>query len=208
MDTTPSIKRHQTSQNQRRLNVHATDYPDQKLLPPRKTRGVMPKAYAVITYQSISDSEKHTAYSKLAVPAVTPFGAHILAFDNAVVALEYGLKERTVVVEYPSVEEAVAAYNCPAYREALKVLGDGAVRDVRVVEGGVKADDISDFEIAVLCDLLNGPGVNLKAHKKAILDQLLEKELVVRLKNDPARVQLSDKAHHLLAERGVGMSGG
>jgi hypothetical protein len=34
MDTTPSIKRHQTSQNQRRLNVHATDYPDQKLLPP------------------------------------------------------------------------------------------------------------------------------------------------------------------------------
>jgi uncharacterized protein (DUF1330 family) len=95
----------------------------------------MPKAYAVITYQSISDSEKHTAYSKLAVPAVTPFGAHILAFDNAVVALEYGLKERTVVVEYPSVAEAVAAYNCPAYREALKVLGDGAVRDVRVVEG-------------------------------------------------------------------------
>ena len=168
----------------------------------------MPKAYAVITYQSISDSEKHTAYSKLAVPAVTPFGAHILAFDNAVVALEYGLKERTVVVEYPSVEEAVAAYNCPAYREALKALGDGAVRDVRVVEGWVKADDISDFEIAVLCDLLNGPGVNLKAHKKAILDQLLEKELVVRLKNDPARVQLSDKAHHLLAERGVGMSGG
>ena len=35
MDTTPSIKRHQTSQNQRRLNVNATDYPDQKLLPPR-----------------------------------------------------------------------------------------------------------------------------------------------------------------------------
>jgi hypothetical protein len=95
-----------------------------------------------------------------------------------------------------------------AYREALKVLGDGEVRDVRVVDGWVKADDISDFEIAVLCDLLNGPGVNLKAHKKAILDQLLEKGLVVRLKNDPARVQLSDKAHHLLAERGVGMSGG
>jgi uncharacterized protein (DUF1330 family) len=45
------------------------------------------------------------------------------------------LKERTVVVEYPSVEKAVAAYNSPAYQEALKVLGDGAVRDVRVVEG-------------------------------------------------------------------------
>lgn len=95
----------------------------------------MPKAYAVITYRSISDPQKHAAYSKLAVPAVTPFGARILAFGNAAVAVEPGLKERTVVVEYPSVEKAVAAYNSPAYQEALKVLGDGAVRDVRVVEG-------------------------------------------------------------------------
>ncbi len=95
----------------------------------------MPKAYAVITYRSISDPQKHAAYSKLAVPAVTPFGARILAFGNAAVAVEHGLKERTVVVEYPSVEKAVAAYNSPAYQEALKVLGDGAVRDVRVVEG-------------------------------------------------------------------------
>ena len=95
----------------------------------------MPKAYAVITYRSISDPQKHAAYSKLAVPAVTPFGARILAFGNAAVAVEHGLKERTVVVEYPSVEKAVAAYNSPAYQEALKVLGDGAVRDVRVAEG-------------------------------------------------------------------------
>jgi uncharacterized protein (DUF1330 family) len=95
----------------------------------------VPKAYAVITYRSISDPQKHAAYSKLAVPAVTPFGARILAFGNAAVAVEHGLKERTVVVEYPSVEKAVAAYNSPAYQEALKVLGDGAVRDVRVVEG-------------------------------------------------------------------------
>ena len=64
----------------------------------------MPKAYAVITYTiNYHQLRKQTAYSKLAVPAVTPFGARILAFDNAVVALEYGLKERTVVVEYPSV---------------------------------------------------------------------------------------------------------
>jgi uncharacterized protein (DUF1330 family) len=46
----------------------------------------VPKAYAVITYRSISDPQKHAAYSKLAVPAVTPFGARILAFGNAAVA--------------------------------------------------------------------------------------------------------------------------
>jgi uncharacterized protein (DUF1330 family) len=45
------------------------------------------------------------------------------------------LKERTVVVEYPSLEKATAAYDSPAYAEALKALGDGAVRDFRIVEG-------------------------------------------------------------------------
>jgi uncharacterized protein (DUF1330 family) len=46
-----------------------------------------------------------------------------------------GVKERTVVVEYPSLEKATAAYDSPAYAEALKALGDGAVRDLRIVEG-------------------------------------------------------------------------
>jgi hypothetical protein len=59
------------------------------------------------TYRSISDPQKHAAYSKLAVPAVTPFGARILAFGNAAVAVEHGLKERRVVVEYPTVRAGI-----------------------------------------------------------------------------------------------------
>jgi len=70
------------------------------------------------------------------------------------------------------------------------------------------ADDLSDLEIAVLCDLLAGPGANLKAHKRAVLDELLVKRLVEPVNHDPAKFQLTDKAHHLLAERGVGISGG
>jgi uncharacterized protein (DUF1330 family) len=52
----------------------------------------MPKAYAVVTYRSISDPEKLAAYAKLAGPAVTPFGARILARGDAAVAREQGLK--------------------------------------------------------------------------------------------------------------------
>lgn len=70
------------------------------------------------------------------------------------------------------------------------------------------ADDLSDLEIAVLCDLLAGPGANLKAHKRAVLDQLVAKRLVEPVNDDPAKFQLTDRAHHLLAERGVGISGG
>ena len=70
------------------------------------------------------------------------------------------------------------------------------------------ADDLSDLEIAVLCDLLHGPHVNLKAHKRAVLDRLVAKGLVDSVKGEPAIFQLTDRAHHLLAERGVGISGG
>ena len=40
-----------------------------------------------------------------------------------------------MVSEFPSVEKANAAYNSPAYQEALKTLGGGAVRDLRIVAG-------------------------------------------------------------------------
>ena len=95
----------------------------------------MPKAYGVVTYCSISDPEKLAAYAKLAGPAIAPFGARFLAGGDAAVAREQGLRQRTVVVEYSSLETAVAAYDSPAYVEALKALGDGAVRDFRIVEG-------------------------------------------------------------------------
>ncbi|HTZ03780.1 MAG TPA: DUF1330 domain-containing protein [Xanthobacteraceae bacterium] len=95
----------------------------------------MPKAYWVSVYRSISDPKKLEAYAKLAPPAVTPFGARYLARGLAAAAFEAGQKERIVISEFPSLEKAVAAYNSPAYKKALEALGDGAVRDIRIVEG-------------------------------------------------------------------------
>jgi hypothetical protein len=69
-------------------------------------------------------------------------------------------------------------------------------------------DDLSEFEIAVLCDLLDNPLANLKAHKRAVLDQLVAKGLVEPVKDEPTKFQLNDKARHILVERGVGISGG
>jgi uncharacterized protein (DUF1330 family) len=94
----------------------------------------MPKAYWVTCYRSISDPQKIAAYAKLAPPAVTPFGARYIARGMAAEAFEVGQKERIVISEFPSLEKAIAAYKSPAYQEALKALGDGAVRDIRIVE--------------------------------------------------------------------------
>jgi len=54
---------------------------------------------------------------------------------TAAAAFEAGQKERIVMSEFPSVEKAIAAYQSPAYQNALKALGNGAVRDIRIVEG-------------------------------------------------------------------------
>jgi len=95
----------------------------------------MPKAYWVTCYRSISDPQKLAAYAALAPNATKPFGCRYLARDTAASAFEAGQKERIVISEFPSLDEAIAAYNSPAYKEALKALGDGAVRDIRIVEG-------------------------------------------------------------------------
>jgi uncharacterized protein (DUF1330 family) len=46
------------------------------------------------------------------------------------------MNERVVLVEFDSVDKAVACHDTPAYKEALMALGTGNVeRDMRVVEG-------------------------------------------------------------------------
>ena len=95
----------------------------------------MPKAYWVTAYRSISDPAKLAAYAQLAPPAIAPFGGRYLARGTAAAAYEAGRKERIVISEFPSVAQAVAAHDSPAYQAALAALGDGAERDLRIVEG-------------------------------------------------------------------------
>ena len=95
----------------------------------------MPKAYAIVCYHSIRDPDKLAAYAKLAGPAAQGAGGRFLARGMPAKTYERGLKERTVVVEFESLAKAVAAYESPAYKEALRALGDGAERDFRIIEG-------------------------------------------------------------------------
>jgi predicted transcriptional regulator len=72
------------------------------------------------------------------------------------------------------------------------------------------ADTLSDQEIAILCDVLEGGGANLNADKRKVLDQqLVAKGFVVAAgQESPVKYKLTGKAQQLLAERGVGLSGG
>jgi len=95
----------------------------------------MPKAYWITTYISISDITKVEAYAKLAGPAVESFGGRYLARGTADAVYEAGIKERTVMSVFPNLDAAISAYNSPGYGKALDALGDGAVREIRIIEG-------------------------------------------------------------------------
>lgn len=96
----------------------------------------MPKAYAITTYQSIAKPDRLAEYAKLAGPAIAACGGRFLVRGVPLKTYEAGKMERTVVIEFPSVEKAKAAYDGPEYAKALAALGkDAAVRDMRIVEG-------------------------------------------------------------------------
>jgi uncharacterized protein (DUF1330 family) len=95
----------------------------------------MPKGSWVTIYRKINDQAKLATYAELAPKATGPFGCKYIVRGTAAAAYEAGLKDRVVISEFPSVEKANEAYHSPGYQEALKALGDGAVRDLRIVAG-------------------------------------------------------------------------
>jgi uncharacterized protein (DUF1330 family) len=84
----------------------------------------MAKAYWIAAYRSVRDPQALAAYARLALPALEAAGGRFLARGM-----------RTVLIEFESLAQALAAHDSPAYREALRALGDAVDRDLRIVEG-------------------------------------------------------------------------
>ncbi len=96
----------------------------------------MPKAYFISTYHEVNNQDALAAYSKLAVPALSAAGAKFLARGIPAAAKESGKLQRTVLIEFESLQVALDAYDSEAYQLAMKELeGNAVVRDIRIVEG-------------------------------------------------------------------------
>ncbi len=95
----------------------------------------MSKAYWVGTYRSISNPDALAAYAKIAGPAIQAGGGKFIVRGNPSQIYEAGINQRVVVIEFDSVQQATSAHDSPAYQAALKELGNGAIRDIRIVEG-------------------------------------------------------------------------
>ncbi len=95
----------------------------------------MPKAYWVSCYRSISDEETLKRYAKAGGPVIEGLGGRFLARSTAARWYESGLPQRLVIVEFDSLDAAVAAYESPEYQAVRAILGTAVERDFRIVEG-------------------------------------------------------------------------
>lgn len=96
----------------------------------------MAKGYVIAFYKEVKDADRLAAYAPLATKAIAEAGGRILARGGRVKALEAGIEERTVVIEFDSFETACTYYDGDAYQAALEALGaDAVVRELRAVEG-------------------------------------------------------------------------
>src|SRR6266436_1134291 len=96
----------------------------------------MAKGYWICFYRSISNPAALAEYAKLAGPAIQAGGGRFLARGTPAKTYENGLDQRTVVIEFDSVEKAVATHDSAAYQAALRHIAGGKVdRDFRIVEG-------------------------------------------------------------------------
>jgi|TARA_B110000503_G_C6902284_1_gene311232 uncharacterized protein (DUF1330 family) len=92
------------------------------------------KAYWIARI-NILDTAKLEAYLPLSAKAIAKYGGKYLARGGKNISKEGPSYVRTVVVEYPSFDQAHAAYESDEYKIAREILGDGVDRIFVIVEG-------------------------------------------------------------------------
>ena len=93
------------------------------------------KGYVVCVYKNISNEEKLKEYAVKARVAVESFNGKFLIRGGRTVLKEGEKSPRTVVIEFPSYDEANAFYQSKEYQDAHSILKDHAERQFQIVEG-------------------------------------------------------------------------
>ena len=92
------------------------------------------KAYW-ITRCHVHNTVEYEEYIKLAGPAIQTYGGTFLVRGGDQIELEGGPYERTVLVEFNSMNEAKICYDSDEYQRALQYSLNSSNRHVVLVEG-------------------------------------------------------------------------
>ena len=94
----------------------------------------MPKAYW-IAHVDVNDAERYPDYVATARPAFERHGARFLARGGRTEGLEGTARGRNVVIEFPSMDEALACYHSSEYTEARAIRQAVSAGELLIVEG-------------------------------------------------------------------------
>ena len=91
--------------------------------------------YWVVTASEVVDSEAFDEYRKHWGAIAKKYNAKILAAQNRHENKEGAPAARVTLVEFPSYDDAIAAYNDPEYQKAVPFVHKAGARNLQIVEG-------------------------------------------------------------------------
>lgn len=94
----------------------------------------MPKGYW-IAHGRVDDPQAYEAYRAANAAPLAEFGGRFLVRGGARETVEGEAKPRSVVIEFPSYEAALACYRSPGYQAALALRRDISESDLVIAEG-------------------------------------------------------------------------
>ena len=93
------------------------------------------KGYVVCVYKNISNEEKLKEYAVKAKAAVEKYKGKFLIRGGKSINNKGEKSPRTVVIEFPSYDEANSFYNSKEYQDAHSILKGYALRQHQTIEG-------------------------------------------------------------------------
>jgi len=94
----------------------------------------MPKGY-IIGHITVTDPDSYPEYIRRDTPILERLGAKFIVRGGQAQVMEGQAGDRNVVIEFPSYEAALAAYNDPEYQDVAAIRRASADSVILVVEG-------------------------------------------------------------------------
>jgi uncharacterized protein (DUF1330 family) len=95
----------------------------------------MAKGYWIAFYHQVSDPARLAEYAALAGPAIEAGGGRFLARGLPTETVEGADRQRSTLIEFDTVQQALSTYRSPRYQAARRLLEGAVERDVRIMEG-------------------------------------------------------------------------
>ena len=93
------------------------------------------KGYVVVVYENIENEEIMKNYAEKGSVAIKKYKPKVLVRGGKSISLEGKSYPRTIVLEFPNVNDAKKFYHSKEYQEAAKILGKSVKRSYQIIEG-------------------------------------------------------------------------